>query len=294
MLFRSRARYFSDRLIGFTLTLLFISLGLGLSVAASLAWVGEPDLAGSLTSHAAIGLCALVAFGVGALALHAIPSRPLRSLEGAHPFHALRFVREDRLFRQALIAWMLMGFANLMMLPLGVESLANEKHGLARSADQIAMLTVVIPNVARLCLSPVWGWLFDRMNFFALRATLNVGFALGILGFFTSDSTPGLVASAIIYGVSNAGGDVAWGLWVTKFAPADRVADYMSVHTFLTGVRGVIAPFAAFQAIRHWSLAALGWISAAFIVAASLLLLPEALRSVRGRKAEPPTEEIQD
>ena len=52
----SRARYFSDRLIGFTLTLLLISLGLGLSVAASLAWVGEPDLAGSLTSHAAIGL----------------------------------------------------------------------------------------------------------------------------------------------------------------------------------------------------------------------------------------------
>ncbi len=30
---------------------------------------------------------------------------------GTHPFHALRYVRDDRLFRQTLIAWMFLGFA---------------------------------------------------------------------------------------------------------------------------------------------------------------------------------------
>ena len=57
----------------------------------------------------------------------------------------------------------------------------------------IALLTGVIPNLVRLVLSPVWGHLFDRMNFFALRVTLNVGFAIGILTFFLSDTLTGLV-----------------------------------------------------------------------------------------------------
>ena len=74
----------------------------------------------------------------------------------------------------------------------------------------IALLTGVIPNIARLILSPIWGHLFDRMNFFTLRVTLNCGFAIGIFTFFVSNSFWGLVLGAIIFGISNAGGDVAW------------------------------------------------------------------------------------
>src|SRR5213078_1506595 len=86
---------------------------------------------------------------------------------------------------------------------------------------------------------------------FALRMTLNFGFAVGILTFFVSNSFAGLIIGAIIFGISNAGGDVAWSLWVTKFAPPGRVADYMSVHTFFTGVRGVLAPLAAFTMVQQ-------------------------------------------
>jgi hypothetical protein len=215
------------------------------------------------------------AFAVAAWAVRQIPSTPLTPAASNHPFHALRYVREDRLFRMALISWMLMGFANLAMLPLRVEYLGNPRYGLSRSAGDIALLTLVIPNCARLLLSPVWGWLFDRMNFLTLRVTLNAGFALGIAAFFTSDHTSGLVLGAVIYGISNAGGDVAWGLWVTKFAPPARVADYMAVHTGLTGIRGVLAPLVAFQVVQHFSPAAMGWIAGALIAAASLILLPE-------------------
>ena len=230
----------------------------------------------------------------GGFCLARVPSQPIHDAGAAHPFHALRFVREDKLFRRTLICWMFMGFANLMMLPLRVEYLASPRYGLNLTVGMIALLTGVIPNVARLLLSPVWGHLFDRMNFFTLRVTLNAGFAIGILTFFVSNSFWGLVAGAIIFGISNAGGDVAWSLWVTKFAPPGRVADYMSVHTFFTGVRGVLAPLAAFTLVQKLSLGFLAGLSAALIVAASLLLLPEMKLGKRGRPGAVLNEEVSE
>ncbi len=186
-----------------------------------------------------------------------------------------------------------MGTANLMMLPLRVEYLANPKYGVNLSVMEVAFLTGVVPNVARLALSPVWGWLFDRMNFFLLRAALNVGFAIGIVSFFTSDSLTGLLAGGIVFGASNAGGDIAWSLWVTKFAPSERVADYMSVHTFFTGVRGVAAPLAAFQLIGHYSVGVMGAFCAGLIFVSILFLLPE-MRMGKGRPRPALVEEVSE
>lgn len=222
------------------------------------------------------------------------PSRILTVHGGTHPLRALRFAREDALFRRTLICWMLMGFANLMMLPMRVDYLANPKYKLELSVGEIAFLTGVIPNAARLVLSPVWGWLFDRTNFFTLRVILNVGYALGILSFFASASISGLIWGSVIFGISNAGGDVAWSLWVTKFAPADHVADYMSVHTCLTGVRGILAPIAAFHLVQRISVGSLGWFSAGLILLSSLLLIPEIKFGQSGRPAKALVEEISE
>ena len=76
---------------------------------------------------------------------------------GTHPFRSWRFVRADSLFRRTLVCWMLMGFANLMMIPMRVEFLANPKYGLVLTVGEIAFFTGVIPNLARLILSPIWG-----------------------------------------------------------------------------------------------------------------------------------------
>jgi MFS family permease len=234
------------------------------------------------------------AFAFASYCLARYPSRRLTVVGGTHPLRALRFAQEDALFRRTLICWMLMGFANLMMLPMRVEYLANPKYHMALNVGQIAFLTGVVPNIARLIMSPVWGWLFDRMNFFALRITLNLGFAIGILAFFTSADPKGLILGAIVFGISNAGGDVAWSLWVTKFATPDHVADYMSVHTFFTGVRGVIAPMVAFHATRVLEIHTLGWIATGLIVASSLLLLPEVKFGRTGRKAGALMEEVSE
>jgi MFS family permease len=234
------------------------------------------------------------AFGFASFCLARVPSRHLTSAGGTHPLRAWRFVRQDALFRRTLVCWMLMGFANLMMLPMRVEYLANPKYRLALHVSQIAFLTGVVPNLARLVMSPIWGWLFDRMNFFALRITLNIGFAIGILAFFTSADPKGLLLGAIVFGISNAGGDVAWSLWVTKFAPAEHVVDYMSVHTFLTGVRGVLAPLVAFHATHALEIQTLGWIATGLIAASSLLLVPELRFGQLGRRAKALVEEVTD
>lgn len=234
------------------------------------------------------------AFGFSGFCLDRIPSTRLADDGGSHPLRALRFARDDDVFRRTLICWMLMGLANLMMLPLRVEYLANHRYGLELDVPAIALLAGVLPNLARLVMSPLWGWLFDRMNFFVLRVVLNAGFALGILAFFTSNSLPGLVAGALIFGVSNAGGDVAWSLWVTKIAPPARVAEYMAVHTFFNGIRGVAAPLLAFAAAGHVPLSWLALFCAALIVLASLMLLPEIKLDRARRRAAALVEEVSE
>lgn len=249
----------------------------------------------SSLSHAPVILLAIALASLGAAGcFQRTPSRPLDIPVQRHPLAPLRLVHSDRLFRHTLVCWMLMGFANLMMIPLRVEYLGNPTHGLGLSPGEIAFLAAVVPNTARLLMSAVWGWLFDRMNFFVLRIVLNLGFAIGIASFFTSNSIPGLILGAIIFGVSNAGGDVAWGLWVTRLAPPGQAADYMSVHTFLTGVRGLLAPMIAFYACTQFSIASVAIASSALILIATAMLIPESLRANSALAPAPPPDELAD
>lgn len=269
-----------------------------IAAAAAFSHVAGAALEGRLRQFPLLLLVFGLALGLAGFCLARCPTHPIPRDGGTHPLRALRFVRVDALFRRTLLSWMFMGFANLMMLPLRVEYLANPKYhppgAEPVSVGLIALLTGVIPNLARLVLSPVWGHLFDRMNFFALRVAVNLGFALGILTFFTSDTTAGLVVAAVLYGIATAGGDVAWSLWVTKFAPPGRVADYMAAHTFLTGVRGVVAPAVAFSAAQQLSLTAMALVGAGLILAGSSLLLPEIKWGRRSPRASALVEEISE
>jgi MFS family permease len=261
-----------------------------IATAAAFSDLASRWLAGHMEQFRWLIVCFALASGFASFCLSRCPSKPLTASGGTHPFHALRYVRSDRVFRQTLVAWMFIGFAMLMISPMRVEFLANPAHGVRLQGDvlsavMVAMLTGVIPNLARLVLNPVWGWLFDKMNFFVLRLLLNLGFALGIISFFATGSLPGLILGAVLFGIANAGADVAWGLWVTKFAPPERVADYMSVHTFFTGIRGVLAPVAAFYLVAHMPPAGIGWISVALLGIGSAFLIPEI--KLRAGKSDP-------
>ena len=60
-----------------------------------------------------------------------------------------------------------------------------------------------------------------------------------------------------------------------KLAPANRVADYMSVHTFLHGSAGVLAPLIGFGVLASaLAIGSLCYISAGMIISAAFLLIP--------------------
>ena len=178
-----------------------------------------------------------------------------------------------------------MGFANLMMIPLRVEFLANPKYAIDATSSTIGMLTITIPAVLRLFLAPAYGWVFDHLPFFVARILVNVGFAVSILAFFAGTSMTGLVLGAVVFGVAAAGGDVMWALWTSRLAPPEHVADYSALHTFSTGVRGVFAPFVGLWLLAHGvSPRSVGVGCALLIGVGSLILIPD-LRAERARLA---------
>ncbi len=162
-------------------------------------------------------------------------------------FDAFRHAVADRDFRKLLISWMVLGFGNMLSYSLFVEYITNEQYGFSLNEGEVSFITTVIPESVFLIFVLVWGRFFDRMNFYFLRAILNLIFAAGILCYYLGDGMWALYLGIGLHGVARAGANVVWALWVTKFAEGEHVAEYMSVHTFLTGCRGVVAPFVSFQ-----------------------------------------------
>jgi len=189
---------------------------------------------------------------------------------------ALRWVKVDRDFRTLLISWMMMGIGNLVAACLFVEYLANPRHGINLPERDVAWITGVIPVIFRTLTSYPWGLIYDKVGLFTVRTILNLIFAAGILTFYLGHGVVMWSVGMALWGIANAGGNVTWGLWVTKLAPKHAVAEYMSVHTFLTGLRGLLAPYLAFAAISVMSFQTLSVLCGIAIIAASAFITVRA------------------
>ena len=227
----------------------------------------------------------LVAWWAQAFFLRRIPSDPLPLLptDRSATRRRLQLLQSDSILRNTLASWMFIGMANLMTIPLRVEYLGNPRYGVNADAARIALLTVTVPAVVRLVLTPWFGWVFDRMNFFGLRIAINIAFGLSIGLFFASRSTTGLVVASVAFGIGIAGGDVLWSLWATKFAPRDQVADYMSLHTFSTGMRAVSAPFIGFWLVGSFPARTVGMVCMLMTLVGSAVIVPDMMRTLQRR-----------
>ncbi len=253
------------------------------TVSALIGWFVGHWLDSHLDSFKFVLLAGAVAqFASGCIFLR-IESDPLGASSNRSLRHAFALMGIDRTLRSTMVSWMFMGIANLVTIPLRTEYLGNPRYGIDAKPSRVALLVVAIPAVSRVLMAPVFGRAFDRLDFFATRIVVNGAFALSILAFFTGTSTAGLVAGSILFGVAAAGGDVLWNLWATKLAPADQVADYMSLHTFFTGVRGLLAPVLAFWLVANVPLFGVGITAAVLIFIGSLILVPE-MRDARASK----------
>lgn len=205
----------------------------------------------------------------------------LRKTQKLSPFQALEHLKTDKVFRKLLSSWMLLGFGNLLSMALFVEFVTNPDYGFGYGAEKVSMITTTIPMLIFIVSVFVWGAIYDKMDFYQLRLVVNVFFFLGILVYFFAPSYTMLCVGMSLHGIGKSGGTVLWSLWTTRFAPADKVSEYMSVHTMFTGVRGVISAYLAFVIAQAFGPTTVSVVGASCILISSLMLLPELRASFR-------------
>ena len=210
---------------------------------------------------------------VQAVLLVFVPSKPT-SRADRNPFAGLKLVREDKVFGRMLLAWFILGFANLFTLPLRVVYLAEADRGLGLSPFMVVLIAGLIPQATRLVFNRVWARVCDRLNLVVFRILLAVSIGTGIFLYFLTSSIPIIIIGNILISVSMAGGPIIWHTWVTRIAPPGQSHVYMSVHVFLTGVRGTIGPLVGFGALAAVSFPAIGAFALGLVVVAVVIVLP--------------------
>ncbi|MDF1657198.1 MAG: MFS transporter [Verrucomicrobiales bacterium] len=221
----------------------------------------------------------LLWFMVGAALVSAVchflvPSEVLRnSSKKRHAFwDSVHISRADKVFVRLLVAAMIMGVGVLSANALRVDYLVNPVHGLEFDVKTVSLITGIVPSVMRLVSTFFWGWLFDRVNFFRLRVAVNLVFLIGVILYFVWSDVRLILVGSALFGLARGGGEIMFNLFVTKLAPTEHIADYMSVHTFLAGLRILAAPFLGFFLVEWANVPVMTAVSATLIVASVMIV----------------------
>ena len=238
------------------------------------AYFSGKSLDHELSNYRNILIVMASAGALSALCGQLMPSPKVEAQHNANPFKNISLIWNDPLFGWIVLSWMFIGLANLMTIPLRVEYLANPAYGIEANNKEITWLVVGIPSVCRILSTRIWGYLFDKINLLLLRSVLNAMFLIGIFLFFqTKDFTVQAIAMVIV-GTAHGGGNIAWTLWVTKIAPPEKTAAYMSVHTATTGIRGILSPFLGFFLIAQFGPAPTAWLASGLALFSILINIP--------------------
>tara|TARA_R110002096_G_scaffold240324_6_gene432124 strand:- start:5431 stop:6678 length:1248 start_codon:yes stop_codon:yes gene_type:complete len=210
------------------------------------------------------------AAAVSGLCQFTIPSEPLRATVRTRSgfFDSLHIAREDRVFVKLLVSSMVLGIGILSAMALRVDYLVNPVHGLELDIKTVSLITGVIPGITRLISTFFWGWLFDHVSFFKVRIAINLLFLVGLLLYFIWPDTRLILIGSALFGLARGGGEIFFNLFVTKLATPEHVADYMSVHTFLAGVRTLLAPFIGFFLVQWANIPVMVVLSMALVLIA--------------------------
>ena len=252
-----------------------ISLGLRLgqvfSMAAGLLYGRLLDL--NLNYWRWISIFSILVFLFTALQLARLPGAPV--VPGKKSWlQALSLPFRNPVFLYVQASWMLIGFGNLLTLPLKVVYLTEEGRGLGLFPAMVTLIIVVIPAVMKLVFNPFWAGLYQKMSFPLFRISVNIFFMLSLSLYFLTDNLSVIVLSSVLFGMGTSGSPFVWQLWVTRIAPSDETRVYQSAHAFLAGVRGVVAPFVGFAVLQQFSLRAIGLSAALLALMATLMMVP--------------------
>ncbi|MDF1815699.1 MAG: MFS transporter, partial [Verrucomicrobiales bacterium] len=259
----SRGRLFSTSILIRALSAMFFSWLLG-------SWLDE-----DINRFPQVAMLFAFASGAAAVCQFLIPSNPFHEDVKKPPIgRSIIWLKEDRVFARMIAAAMAMGLGVLSANALRVDYLVNPAHTLEFDAETTALITGVIPSVTRLISTFFWGWLFDHMNFFKLRAIVNLVFFAGILLYFSTGDLKIIAIGSAMFGLARGGGEILWNLWVTKLADPSHIAGYMSVHTFMTGLRVIAASYLGFYIVSLSSISTLISVSSVFVILSFVILWP--------------------
>ena len=236
-------------------------------------WVGGELLDISIDNYKWLYLIMVLSALIAAWFVIKIPSKPLSTKNVGNPWQNLSLIWKDRFFGYLLGSWMLLGFGNLITMPIRIEYLANPDFGINADNTTIAFLMLVVPAIARISSTYLWGRLFDHLNLISIRNLLNLCFLLSIGLFFFTTNIYLLTLAMVFFGVSIGGGKIVWSLWVTKIAPNDQASSYMSVHMAMTGLRGTLAPFIGYWILSRSATPSVVWVALVGMVLISISIL---------------------
>lgn len=160
----------------------------------------------------------------------------------------VRGLSSNPAFFRYQLAYMFFGSGTVAIaavLPFYLKVEFGATHQQASSAiNAVPMLTIAVTL-------PIWGWLLDRFNVLLMRAvTTGVWLITPLLLFYAAD-VQHVFYGQLVQGLVWSGSTLIWWLGVNYFARSHEVANLMSLHQTLTGVRGVFMPFLG-MAIGAW------------------------------------------
>ncbi len=189
-----------------------------------------------------------------------------------NPLSSFSAIWENPMFGYVLLAWFIMGTAQFALQPQRIEYLSQAQYGFELGPGTIVLIVGVTTEIGRLCVIQIWAHVFDRYNFIWIRIAISSIILSHVLLYYNSHTIPMLVLASALLGIAFGGGAIAWTLWVTKFAPPEETARYMSVHTFATGLRGSLGPAIGYIAVERLTIQTTSWIAAGMIVLSIAIL----------------------
>jgi hypothetical protein len=171
--------------------------------------------------------------------------------EGFSPMAMVTLLREDRLYARFMWWMSVFGFGNLMVSAPMTYVVTDT---LKASYTEGILINTIIPLAVMPFAIPLWARFMDRSHIVRFRSVHGWSFvaaSIAVTAAAYAESLALIYAGSVLLGIGYAGGTLAWNLGHQDFAPAERDAEYMAVHVTLNGIRGILAPIAAWG-LHQW------------------------------------------
>lgn len=175
-------------------------------------------------------------------------------------------LRHDSSFRRYMF-WMFLSGSAVMMVQVPFVFILKDKFDV--SYAKAAVVLTFLPQVALVAFTPLFGRLFDRWGLFHFR---SVQMSLWVISRLVLTVAvwqvwmPLVFVAMTLMGVALAGGRLAWQLGHMHFSDRANDSVYLGIHQSLTGIRGLIMPFAGallYRYVLDWHII---WISSVMLV----------------------------